>query len=550
MTFDEFLAARGITRRLVNNETDSYGYFDANGNPVDPNLLRNDAGRDAFLPGEQTYNLANLYQQSQSPTQDQAGNNPWGTMGGLFGGMATTSDRQGMTADSPYTTINGKRVARTGMSYTDLNRALNAYGAQTDLPENLGGYDQTIGYYYDADTYDKAKAAKDQQFSKQNSGFDMFAFGPLLVGAGWGAMIAAAAAGAGAAGLGASGGFGEGLGAELAYGAPELAGSYGLPAGATIGGGAGSDALIGGEAADTLGGGAVDVPGAGFDFSSSYLPTGSPSSVFSGGGGGFSPVTVGSGVPLTGGAPISSGVSISDILGGLKSASSVGQLVSGLSGLGNAFSSYKAGNQAADAAKYAADTQLGIFNTINNQQAPYRGAGYAALSSILGGANLGPQVGGVPQGYFTHQFDKNDLNTNLAPNYQFQLEQGQGAIRNAMNASSGLMSGNTLKGISDYTINKAGDAYQQAFGNYNAQRSNIFNTLASIAGYGQQANQTSATAGASLGNSAGTNIANAGAAQAAGTVGVGNALTGAANNAMGWYTLPNILNAYSGSANA
>lgn len=158
----------------------------------------------------------------------------------------------------------------------------------------------------------------------------------------------------------------------------------------------------------------------------------------------------------------------------------------------------------------------------------------------IAGAASGSQYG-VQPGYFAHQFDANDLKTNLAPNYQFQLDQGLGATRNALNLQGGF-AGNTLKGINDYAQNFAGNAYQQAFNNYTANQSNIFNRLSTIAGLGSAANQQSAGLAGSLAPSIAGTIQNAGAAQAAGTIGAANALAGGGGNALGWYQYGNLMN--------
>lgn len=153
----------------------------------------------------------------------------------------------------------------------------------------------------------------------------------------------------------------------------------------------------------------------------------------------------------------------------------------------------------------------------------------------------GAQNGAVPGGYFAHQFNAQDLNENLAPNYKFQLDQGLGAVSNAANLNSGL-SGNFFKGINDYAQNYAGNAYQQAYNNYTANQSNIFNRLSTVANLGSAANQQSAGLAGSIAPGVSSSIQGAGAAQAAGTIGSANALAGGANNALGWYSLGNILN--------
>ena len=214
----------------------------------------------------------------------------------------------------------------------------------------------------------------------------------------------------------------------------------------------------------------------------------------------------------------------------LAGASLAGSIFGGLS-------SKSAANTAASAANRATDTQLQMFNTINEQQAPWRQAGQNALNTI---ARLQPQ--------FQHQFNAADLKTNLAPNYNFQLQQGLGAVRNAANLESGLVSGNTLKGINDYAQNFAGNAYQNAFNNYTANQTNIFNRLSNIAGLGQTANANVGQAGTALAGNAGQAQIASGQAQAAGTMGLGNALGGGLQNAASWFMLPQLLNSGSNSA--
>src|SRR5437667_7205290 len=65
------------------------------------------------------------------------------------------------------------------------------------------------------------------------------------------------------------------------------------------------------------------------------------------------------------------------------------------------------------ATQSAQDQQLKMFNTLNAQQTPYREAGYGALNSIQ---SMLPQL--------NKPFTAQDLNSYLAPNYQFMLNQG------------------------------------------------------------------------------------------------------------------------------
>lgn len=274
------------------------------------------------------------------------------------------------------------------------------------------------------------------------------------------------------------------------------------------------------------------------------------------------------------------------------------QLVGGLLGSDAAKT---ASGQQSSAANRATDITSGMFNTIQNQQAPYRQAGSSAISSLGFGLGLpgytdknytgavsyndpvygkqtfqnadyfknalyqdslkaaGGDASKVDQGaidkiisgttpindpnfgQLTHQFDANDLKSNLAPNYDFMLQQGTGATANLLNSKGGV-AGNTLKGVTDYATNYAGNAYQNAFNNYTTNQSNIFNRLSAIAGLGSSAGSAGTTGAPQFASSiAGTTQA-AGAAQAAGTVGSTNALTGGLSNAASWYSLPSILN--------
>ena len=209
-----------------------------------------------------------------------------------------------------------------------------------------------------------------------------------------------------------------------------------------------------------------------------------------------------------------------------------------------------AANIQAAAAQGQQQLQGQIFNTQNQQLAPARATGYGALNNIgqlnsgqytQFDANGNPIGTGVGSGYLTNQFNNTDLNANLAPNYAFQLGQGQQALANQQNATGGLVGGNTLKAMQDYTQNFAGNAYQNAFANYQGQRTNIYNTLASIAGLGQTAQGQSNT----LATNYGTNTANlatgAAAAQAAGTVGAANAYGSGLQNIGNAYMLSSLL---------
>jgi len=86
----------------------------------------------------------------------------------------------------------------------------------------------------------------------------------------------------------------------------------------------------------------------------------------------------------------------------------------------------------------------------------------------------------IGSGYGTRQFSNADLNANLAPNYAFQLDQGQRNAAALANTAGGQLSGNALQGLNTFTQNFAGNAYQNAFENFNKQRNNIFSNITGV----------------------------------------------------------------------
>jgi len=232
-----------------------------------------------------------------------------------------------------------------------------------------------------------------------------------------------------------------------------------------------------------------------------------------------------------------------------------------LGGLIGGAGSLFAGNEQANAAKYAANLQsqeaanaLGFqkqeFAQNQANQAPWLQAGGQALSSLSGLTSTPGQGLLAP---FSQQFNAPTAAQAAAqPGYQFQLQQGQNAIENSAAARGGLVSGNEATALNNYSqqagqsdynnvYNQAMQQYLNSYNIYNSNQSNQFNRLASLAGIGQTAattlgNQGQAAAGnvgnisMTAGQQIGQNINNAGAATASGYAGATNALTGGIGN--------------------
>jgi hypothetical protein len=93
----------------------------------------------------------------------------------------------------------------------------------------------------------------------------------------------------------------------------------------------------------------------------------------------------------------------------------------------------------------------------------------------------------------SHTFNNADLNSQLAPNYQWQLQQGLGATNQAFNVAGG--GSNMVNAADIFAQNYAGNAYQNAFNNYQTQNNNIYNRLAGIANLGTTATGQNIQAG-------------------------------------------------------
>lgn len=138
-------------------------------------------------------------------------------------------------------------------------------------------------------------------------------------------------------------------------------------------------------------------------------------------------------------------------------------------------------------------------------------------------------------GDLAHKFTMADYQAD--PGYAFRVAEGQRALDNSAAARGGLQSGNALKAAARYGQDMGSQEYGNAYNRFNNDQTNQFNRLSSIAGVGQTANNSLASAGANFANQTGnyamTNGANqgnallsAGNARASGYSGLGKALGG------------------------
>ena len=108
-----------------------------------------------------------------------------------------------------------------------------------------------------------------------------------------------------------------------------------------------------------------------------------------------------------------------------------------------------------------------------------------------------------------------------SPEYQWQLSEGLGAVNALAGARGGLNSGATLQALQERGQGLAAQ-----------DRSNYMNRMAGLVDMGMGAAGNQATAASNYASGASNALANKGNAQAAGAIGVGNAITGGINTGL------------------
>ena len=117
------------------------------------------------------------------------------------------------------------------------------------------------------------------------------------------------------------------------------------------------------------------------------------------------------------------------------------------------------------------------------------------------------------------------------PGYQFGLQQGQQALDRKIAAMGGRVSGASLKAAARYGTDYASTGYNAAY----QRGQDRLNRLASLAGLGQTATQSSAASGASSANAISNLLTSQGDANAARSIAQGNIWGNAGNQLAGYY---------------
>lgn len=173
--------------------------------------------------------------------------------------------------------------------------------------------------------------------------------------------------------------------------------------------------------------------------------------------------------------------------------------VAGAAVIGGVAAKSAAGEQA-QGQEQAANTQMQMFNKLQQQEQPFINAGAQAetnLNNLMNPANAGEISNYISS----------------LPGYQFQLQTGSQALRNQETPGSGALSGQTMKSLMGFNQGLAGTFYN-----------NYVQQLLGQAQIGAGAAGNLGSTGATLGTGVAQAQAAAAGSRAGGTVGAANAL--------------------------
>jgi hypothetical protein len=173
--------------------------------------------------------------------------------------------------------------------------------------------------------------------------------------------------------------------------------------------------------------------------------------------------------------------------------------------------SSNAAREQSKAADRATAEQRRQFNRQVELQEPFRQAGVNALPELIEASRYTP--------FSMDQFQQD-------PGYAFRMREGLKALDRSAAARGGLLSGNQLRGVTQFGQDLASQEYTNAFNRYQSERAARLNPLQSLAGMGQSNAATMAQQAGQFGQNMAENQIARGNMRASGYVGAANALTG------------------------
>jgi hypothetical protein len=199
--------------------------------------------------------------------------------------------------------------------------------------------------------------------------------------------------------------------------------------------------------------------------------------------------------------------------------------------------SNKAASTQAAASRDATQAQENALNRQMELNKPFYDTGVNAMNKL---SSQSPYTRDI----FNYQAD---------PGYAFRFNEGMKGLNAAAAARGGLISGNALKGATDYGQASGSQEYQNAYNRYlsnNALKLQEYNTntanLQYLTNLGQSSANNQANQIGNFGNAAASNVIGAGNANAAGMVGGANAISSGVNTGLNYYQNQNMLAALQG----
>jgi hypothetical protein len=200
-----------------------------------------------------------------------------------------------------------------------------------------------------------------------------------------------------------------------------------------------------------------------------------------------------------------------------------------------------AANIQAESAREARQLARDIFNEQKALQEPYRAAGITAQNQLLNLLGLSGNTAAAEYGKFARPFGMSDFQAD--PGYAFRLSEGMKALEASRAAKGGLLSGATGKALQRYGQEMGSQEYGSAFNRFQTERANRLQPLSGLTTLGQAAAANQGAAAGAFGQTAGNLTTSIGAAQAAGQVGMTNALTGALGQYLNYSANQDLANA-------
>ncbi len=213
--------------------------------------------------------------------------------------------------------------------------------------------------------------------------------------------------------------------------------------------------------------------------------------------------------------------------------------IAGSSLLG-AYSANKAAETQADAQTQANKLLYDQYQQQRKDLQPFVTAGAGAQNQLLTYLGLPGGTPGAGFGKYAGDFGVNDMVTD--PGYAFRFSEGQKALDRQAAARGGLISGGALKAATRYGQDMGSQEYQNAYTRYQTNRQNQLAPLFSLTGSGQASAAGQAAAAGNYATQGATGITNVGAANAAGSTGVANALAGGVGQYLNYSSNQELLN--------